>query len=78
MTVKTREAHINVYAGLFISHQSYIPSDIQPNPELVILKDKLFKMTAQDIRNRILPLFVTKTKASADGNPFSAHSTNSI
>ena len=30
-------------------------------------------MNAQEIKNTVLPLFVIKTKASADVNPYSAH-----
>ena len=65
-----------IYADLLVLNPSRVPDDIQPDPALVVLRNKLFKMNAQDIRSNVLPAFIivkegkVKTTRSTLINPF--------
>ena len=41
-----------------------IPSDIQPDPELITLRTRLFKLSMPEIKQHVLPKFIVKNNAA--------------
>ena len=68
---KSIPAYRDKYVELLIQHPNLVPDNIQPDPRLVELRKRIYKMSAVDIRNHVLPLFLTKY-APEQHNPFAS------
>jgi hypothetical protein len=64
-----KSAYRDKYIQLLIKNPNLVPDNIQPDPRLVVLRKQLYKMSAEDIRSNILPLFLTKY-APNKNNPY--------
>ena len=66
---------MDTYAHLLVQNPSKVPSNIQPDPRLVELKDQLDNMSVIDIRSKVLPLFLAKKPVDIS-NPYSSPTSN--
>ena len=60
--VKTQDSNMQAYAIILMTKPTVVPNNIQPDPELVIIKNKIFRMSQDDIRENVLPLFLSPTR----------------
>ena len=60
--VPTQDSYMQAYANILMTKPTVVPNNIQPDPELVIIKHKIFTMTQDDIRENVLPLFLSDKK----------------
>ena len=60
--VPTQDSYMHAYANILMTKPTVVPNNIQPDPELVIIKSKIFSMSQDNIRENVLPLFLTDKK----------------
>ena len=59
-----RSAYVDAYVGILMVNPSLVPSNIQPDPELVDLRATLFRLTMPEIKKDVLPIFIVKDNAT--------------